>query len=90
MAIAFIWPADGFAARRLSLDDAVGLVLRESQDIRKAEANIRRMQAILDGVNAGRWFRADANAAFTNMIDMDARSWWGTGVSPTVRGLPAG
>jgi multidrug efflux system outer membrane protein len=78
----FIWPFDGNAARRLSLDSAVDLVVQESNDIRRAEANVRRMQAILDGARSARWLNVDANAAYTNLIDMDDRAFLGTNVVP--------
>jgi len=81
MAFVAVLPDAGFA-RSLSLDRAVELVLQESQDIKKAAANVKKMQAILDGVNAGRWFRADANARYTNIVDMDDKEWWGSDVRP--------
>ncbi|MDR2268981.1 MAG: TolC family protein [Rickettsiales bacterium] len=61
----------GADARSLSLDNAVELVLVESQDIKKAAANIKKMQAVMDGLNAGRWFKIDATAAYqTNMFGL--------------------
>jgi outer membrane protein TolC len=54
---------DGFA-RSLGVDEAIGLVLEESQDIRKAEANVRRMDAILTAAAAARWPKLDATASY--------------------------
>jgi multidrug efflux system outer membrane protein len=58
-------------ARNLSLDDAVGLVMAESQDIKKAAANVEKMDAILWSAAAARWPKVDAQAAYqTNMFGL--------------------
>jgi len=58
-------------AMDLSLDTAVEMVLRESQDLKKAEANVKKAQAQLDSVNANRWFKIDGQAMYMNMINVE-------------------
>jgi len=55
----------------LSLDRAVEMVLAESQDLKKAEANVKKAQAQLDAANSNRWFKLDANATYMNMINVE-------------------
>ncbi|MDR1027660.1 MAG: TolC family protein [Rickettsiales bacterium] len=52
------------SARNISLDDAVNLVLTESQDIKKAAANVERMEAALSGVHSRRLVQVDAAANY--------------------------
>lgn len=62
--------ADAFA-RNLTMDDAVAMVVAESQDVKKAAANIEKMQAVLNGIHAGRLPKLDATAAYqTNMFGL--------------------
>jgi len=72
-------------ARNLSLDAAVALVLEQSNDIKKAEANVRKMQATLDGVHANRLPKADATAAYMHLAPISGFSngvMFGTNYSP--------
>ena len=54
----------------LSLDDAVAKILTESQDIKKADANIKKAKATLDAANANRWFKLEGAATYMNMVDV--------------------
>ncbi len=54
----------------LSLDDAVSKILAESQDIKKADANIKKAQASLDAANANRWFKLEGTATYMNLVDV--------------------
>ncbi len=54
----------------LSLNDAVEKVMAESNDIKKAEANVKKAKASLDAVNANRWINISANASYMNMVDV--------------------
>ena len=58
------------SAMDLSLNDAVYMILDESQDLKKADANIKQAEAQLDAVNANRWFKIDGTATYMNLIDM--------------------
>lgn len=55
----------------LSLNDAVARVSRESNDLKKAVANVDKAVAQLDAVNANRWFKLDATAAYSNTINVE-------------------
>ncbi len=57
-------------AMDLSLNDAVDMILDESQDLKKADANIKQAEAQLDAVNANRWFKIDGTATYMNLIDV--------------------
>ncbi|MCQ2580686.1 MAG: TolC family protein [Alphaproteobacteria bacterium] len=54
----------------LSLNDAVEKIIAESNDIKKAEANVKMAHAQLDAVNANRWVNISANASYMNMVDV--------------------
>jgi len=57
-------------AMDLSLDDAVEKILAESQDMKKADANIKKAQASLDAANANRWFKLEGSASYMNLVDV--------------------
>ncbi|MBR5153528.1 MAG: TolC family protein [Alphaproteobacteria bacterium] len=54
----------------LSLSDAIDMVVRESHDIRRADANLSRAQASLDAANANRWFKLDGSMSYMNMVNV--------------------
>ena len=54
----------------LSLDEAVEKILAESQDMKKADANIKKAQASLDAANANRWFKLEGTATYMNLVDV--------------------
>ena len=58
-------------AMDLSLASAVDNIIAQSQDIKKADANVKSAQAQLDAVNANRWFNVSANASYMNLIDVE-------------------
>lgn len=55
----------------LSLDKAVDMIIEESQDIKKADANLKKAQASLDAVNANRWFKISGSASYMNLINVE-------------------
>lgn len=57
-------------AMDLSLNDAVAKVIAESNDIKKADANVKKAKATLDAVNANRWVNISANASYMNLVDV--------------------
>lgn len=79
-------------AMDLSLDDAVSKILAESQDIKKADANIKKAQASLDVANSNRWMQIEGTATYMNMVDV-ARPFSGSmnvNLPPQLGGLIAG
>jgi outer membrane protein TolC len=54
----------------LSFSDAVDKIMTESQDIKKADANLNRARANLDSVNANRWFTLTGTATYMNLVDV--------------------
>ena len=73
-------------AMDLSFNDAVQKIMTESQDIKKADANLKKAQATLDSVNANRWFKVEGSATYMNMVDVE-RPFSGKGFSlPTELG----
>ncbi len=55
----------------LSLDTAVSKILAESQDMKKADANIRKAKASLDAANSSRWMQIEGTASYMNMVDVE-------------------
>ncbi len=53
----------------LSFDEAVDKIVAESNDIKKADANIKKAQAQLKSVNANRWMSIEGTATYMNLID---------------------
>ncbi|MDR2770114.1 MAG: TolC family protein [Rickettsiales bacterium] len=70
LAAGILTPLDDAMARDLSSSDALSLVLKQSQDIKKAAANVEKMQAVLDGVNSRRLFQADISASYVHSPDI--------------------
>ena len=60
-------------AMDLSLDKAVEMILDESQDLKKAEANVKKAEASLDAANANRWFKIEGTATYMDLIDVKIR-----------------
>lgn len=56
-------------AMDLSLQDAVDKIVAESNDLKKAEANVQKARAQLKSVNANRWMSIDGNVSYMNLID---------------------
>lgn len=53
----------------LSFDEAVNKIVTESNDLKKADANVKKAQAQLKSVNANRWMSIDGTATYINLID---------------------
>lgn len=53
----------------LSFDEAVNKIVSESNDIKKAEANIQKATAQLKSVNATRWISVDGSVSYMNLVD---------------------
>lgn len=53
----------------LSFDEAVNKIVAESNDIKKAEANIQKATAQLKSVNATRWISVDGSVSYMNLVD---------------------
>ena len=69
-AIASVYAMPSFALD-LSLSDAVERVSNESNDLKKATANVEKAQAQLDAVNANRWFKLDGTVAYSNTVNVE-------------------
>ena len=65
---AFIAPS---VALDLSLADAVNMIVTESHDLKKAEANLKKAEASLDAANANRWFKLDGSVSYMNMVNVE-------------------
>ncbi len=60
----------GFAMD-LSLNDAVQKILAESNDLKKADANLKKAQASLDVANSSRWFSIEGTATYMNLVNVE-------------------
>ena len=57
-------------AMDLSLTDAVDMIVSESNDLKKAQANVDKAEASLDAANANRWFTLEGTASYMNMVNI--------------------
>lgn len=55
----------------LSLNDTIEKIVHESQDVKKADANVSKATAQLAAANANRWFKVDGTATYMNMINVE-------------------
>lgn len=53
----------------LSLQDTVDKIVAESNDVKKADANIKKARAQLNAVNANRWMNVEGTVSYMNLID---------------------
>lgn len=75
-------------AMDLSLDAAVDKILTESQDLKKADANVKKAQASLDVANSNRWFTIDGNLTYMNLINVkQPLKSYGVDLPPEIGGI---
>lgn len=75
-------------AMDLSLDAAVDKILTESQDLKKADANVKKAQASLDVANSNRWFTVDGNFTYMNLINVkQPLKSYGVDLPPAIGGI---
>ena len=79
-------------AMDLSLGDAVARIVAESNDVKKADANIKKAQAGLDAANANRWMKVDASVSYMNLLDVERpfSGSYGMTLPPELGGIIAG
>ena len=53
----------------LSLNDAIEKIVAESNDLKTADANVKKATAQLSAVNANRWMSIDGTVSFMNLIN---------------------
>lgn len=58
-------------AMDLSLNDAVDMIVAESQDLKKADANVKKAEASLDVANSNRWFKVEGSATYMNLVNVE-------------------
>ena len=74
----------------LSLAQATEMILAESQDLKKAEANVKKAEASLDVANSNRWFNIKGTASYMNLINVtDPSKSYGVDLPPELGGLIA-
>ncbi|MBQ6110604.1 MAG: TolC family protein [Alphaproteobacteria bacterium] len=54
----------------LSLNQAVEKIMSQSNDVKKADANIKKAKAQLDAVNANRWMSIDGTVSYMNLVNV--------------------
>ncbi len=65
---AFILPS---YAMDLSLESATNMILDQSHDLKKADANLKKAEASLDAANANRWFKLDGSVSYMNLVNVE-------------------
>ncbi|MBQ6736629.1 MAG: TolC family protein [Alphaproteobacteria bacterium] len=61
----------GANAMDLSLNDAIQKIVAESNDLKKADANLKKAQASLDVANSARWFNIEGSATYMNLVNVE-------------------
>lgn len=85
-----LFGANSVSAMDLSLNDAIDKITAESQDVKKAEANLKKAEATLDATNANRWFNISGNVSYMNLINVEQPSKsYGVNLPPELGGLIA-
>ena len=56
-------------AMDLSLNEAVDKIVAESNDLKTADANVKKAKAQLNAVNANRWMSIDGTVSYMNLVD---------------------
>ena len=56
-------------AMDLSLNEAIDKIVAESNDVKKADANVKKAKAQLSSVNANRWMTIEGTMSYMNLID---------------------
>lgn len=80
--------SNGACAMDLSLQDAVDKIVAESQDLKKADANVKKAQASLDAANANRWFSVDGSVTYMNLVNVKQPfKSYGVDLPPEIGGL---
>ena len=57
-------------AMDLSLNDAVEKIVEQSNDLKTADANVKKAKAQLSAVNANRWMSIDGTVSYMNLINV--------------------
>lgn len=65
---AAVAPSD---AMDLSLVDATNMIVSESHDLKKADANLKKAEASLDSANSSRWFKLDGSVSYMNLVNIE-------------------
>ncbi|MGI5845649.1 MAG: TolC family protein [Alphaproteobacteria bacterium] len=74
--------------RNLSFNEAINMILTESNDLKKADANVKKVQAQLDAVKSKRWFHVEGSATYINLINVkDPGNPNGVELPPELGGL---
>lgn len=55
----------------LALEAATQKIISESNDLKKADANLKKAQAALDAANANRWFNIEGSATYMNLVNVE-------------------
>ena len=56
-------------AMDLSLSEAIDKIVAESNDLKTADANVKKAKAQLNAVNANRWMSIDGTVSYMNLVD---------------------
>lgn len=84
----FFAVAQDAIALDLSLSQATEKILAQSEDLKKADANVKKAEASLDAANANRWFNIEGSATYMNLVNVaDPTKAYGVDLPPKLGGL---
>jgi len=77
-------------AMDLSLNKTVQMIQKESQDLQKADMNVKKARAGLDSVNSNRWFQISGSATYMKLVNVENPSKpFGFAIPADVAGMAA-
>ena len=86
----FFAVAQDAVALDLSLSQATEKILAQSEDLKKADANVKKAEASLDAANANRWFNIEGSATYMNLVNVaNPTKSYGVDLPPELGGLIA-
>lgn len=78
-------------AMDLSRATAVEMIISQSNDVKKAEANVKQAEAQLDVANSNRWFNIEGTVSYMNLVNVKKPfdSSYGIDLPPQLGGIIA-
>jgi outer membrane protein TolC len=67
----FLIAEAGAATMKLGMEDAVLKIMAASQDVKKADLNVRKSEAVFNAARAGRFPKLSASGTYMNNINVD-------------------
>ncbi len=67
----------------ITINQAIEMIVNESEDLKSAQFNFQKAQAGLDAANSSRWFQINGTVGYTNLINVERPFHSGGDVIPS-------